>query len=172
MKSTFLRILGIGALCFLLMGAFSCKSKKKLAEAEAEKARQEQMEAERQARAEEEARRQQEEEERLAREREAAEAANEPTQKLNQYFNAISNASSSTAAERSINEALTMFSSGDVPVLIIIYENEAENTTDYDEPTTISKYLQYLKDVKRQPDTVKSMKFGSNGKITELILKK
>ncbi|MGK7391467.1 MAG: hypothetical protein ACNS60_14015 [Candidatus Cyclobacteriaceae bacterium M2_1C_046] len=175
MKSTFLRILGIAALCVLMTATYSCKSKKKAAEAEAqaEKERMERMEAEREAREAEEERRRREEEEaerrRLAEEEAKARA---PYEKVSQYFNSIAQATSGTAADRSISEAMNMFASGDVPVLIIIYENEAENVTDYDEPTTIDKYLHYLKTVKRTPDNVEEMKFNDQGKITELILKK
>lgn len=170
MKSTILRIMGTAAICLLLTGAFSCKSKKQATDtSEADRQRMEQMEREKQAREEEEARRRAEEE-RLAREREAA--ANAPSAKLKDFFSSIANASSESSADKTINEALNMFSSKDVPVLIIIYENKAENVTDYDEPTTIGKYLQYLKVVKRKPDAVHEIKFDSNGKINELILKK
>ena len=129
------------------------------------------MEAERQAREEEEARRKREEE---ARAREAAAKAAEkaPYDKLNQYFSSIANASSESAANNTISEALNMFTSKEAPVLIIIYENTQENVVDYDEPTTIDKYLHYLKIVDRKPDTIKDIKFNANGKISELILKK
>lgn len=170
MKSTFLRILGIAILSVLLSATYSCKSKKKVAEtSDAEKERIEQMEKERVAREEEE-RRKREEEERRKREEEAK--ARAPYEKLGQYFTSISSASSATSADKTINEALNMFASGDVPVLIIIYQNEAENVTDYDEPTTIEKYLHYLKVVKRTPDVVQELKFNANGKIQEVILKK
>lgn len=172
MKSTFLRMLGTAAICLLLTAAFSCKSKKQATDtSDAEKARMEQMEAERRAREEEEARRKaQEEEERLAREREAKERA--AYDRLGGLFNDISRASSEAAANRSINEALTMFTSQDVPVLIIIHEDKQQNTVDYDEPTTISDYLHYLKVVKRKPDNVERLGFNNNGKINEIILKK
>jgi hypothetical protein len=170
MKSTFLRMLGTAAICLLLTAAFSCKSKKQATDtSDAEKARMEQMEAERRAREEEEARRRAEEE-RLAREREAEERA--AYDKLNGLFNNIANASSESAADRSINEALNMFASQGVPVLIIIFEDEQEDVVDYDEPTTINDYLHYLKVVKRKPDNVERLEFNNNGKISEIILKK
>lgn len=175
MKSTFLRILGIAALCVLMSATYSCKSKKKAAEAEAqaEKQRMERMEAEREAREAEEERRRREEEEAERRRLEEEEAkARAPYEKLGQYFNSIVRSTSGSAADRSISEAMNMFASGDVPVLIIIYEDEAENVTDYDEPTTIEKYLQYLKTVKRTPDKVEEIKYNNAGEISELILKK
>lgn len=169
MKSKFLRMLGTAALCLLLTAAFSCKSKKQATDtSDAERARMEQMEAERRAREEEEARRRREEEERLAREREAEERA--AYGRLDRLFNDIANASSESAADRSINEALNMFSSQGVPVLIIIHQEG--NTIDYDEPTNINDYLHYLKVVKRKPDSVERLEFNNNGKIQEIILKK
>lgn len=174
MKSTILRLLGIMALSILLTATYSCKSKKKAAEAEAERQRIEQMEAERQAQLAEEERRRAEEEERKERERIAAERAAEraPYEQLNRYFTSIANATSEVAADNTISEALNMFASQEAPVLIIIYENEQENVVDYDEPTTIAKYLHYLKIVNRKPDNIENIKFNENGKITELILKK
>ena len=41
---------------------------------------------------------------------------------------------------------------------------------DYDRPTTISKFLNYLKDVKQYKYKVESVKQDSLGKITELEL--
>ena len=172
MKSSILRILGIAVISLLLSATYSCKSKKKVAETtDAEKERMEQMEKERIAREEEEERRRLEEEERRRREEEEAKAR-APYEKLAQYFRSIANSGSAGAADRTIDEALNMFASDDVPVLIIIYENENENVTDYDEPTTIEKYLQYLKTVNRTPEKVKEIKFNDTGKISELILKK
>ena len=162
-------MLGTAVLCLLLTAAFSCKSKKVTDTTDADRERMEQMEAERRAREEEEARRRAEEE-RLAREREAAERAS--YERLERLFNQIANASSDRAADQSINEALSLAASQQVPVLIIIYENEQENVTDYDEPTTIGDYLYYLKVVKRQPDNVEELKFNNAGKISEIILKK
>lgn len=165
-------MLGTAAICLLLTAAFSCKSKKQATDtSDAEKARMEQMEAERRAREEEEARRRAEEE-RLARERERETRERESYNRLGGLFNDIANASSESAADRSINEALNMFSSQQVPVLIIIFEDEQQDVVDYDEPTTIGDYLHYLKVVKRKPDNVEKLEFNDNGKISEIILKK
>lgn len=99
-------------------------------------------------------------------------AVKEPnrTMRLNNYFGAIAGAASPQAANGSISEALTMFSSPDAPVLIVIYN--AGGTTDYDEPTTIKKYLEYLKDTKNNRAEVEEMVMDDYGKIKELVLRK
>jgi CMP-N-acetylneuraminic acid synthetase len=91
-------------------------------------------------------------------------------QKLNNYFGAIATATTPAAANASINEALTMFSNGNAPVLIVIYKDGAK--PDYDEPTTIEKYLNYLKDTKNNKAKVEEVVYDTNGKIKELVLKK
>lgn len=109
---------------------------------------------------------------RLAEERNAASnesggmEANEAT--VQSYFNAIANASSVSSANGSINEALNLFASENVPVLIII--NRSGNIVDYDEPTTIRKYLEYLKDVKKTENRIDNLELDANGKITEVVL--
>ncbi len=85
-------------------------------------------------------------------------------------FNQIANSSSTESANTLINEALSLFANEDVPVLIIINENR--NYTDYDEPTTIGKYLHYLKDQRKNANRVHSLKVNSEGKITKLVLTK
>lgn len=92
------------------------------------------------------------------------------SQKLETYFRAISNAASVNAANGSISEALTMFSNPNAPLLIVIYR--ADGTTDYDEPTTIKKYLEYVKDTKNNKAVVEEMVMDDYGKIKELVLKK
>lgn len=71
-------------------------------------------------------------------------------------------------SNRSIEEALRYFSSPDVPVLIIVYIDS--EITDYDKPTTIRKYLEYLKDQGKNPNDIHNVKFDANGKINELEL--
>lgn len=90
--------------------------------------------------------------------------------RLSNYFGAIASATSVSAANNNIREALGLFSTGDAPVLIIFYA--ANGTEDYDEPTTISKYLNYLKDVKLNPHKVKEVVTDPQGKIKELVLVK
>ncbi len=166
---------GLIVLIIVLSSAFGCKSKKKAMEASAaEKARIEQAEknrkaeelAKEQAAAAERARL--EAEEKLRRENEMK--ANSPTNKLGQYFNAIAQAGNTTSANTSINEALTMFASPNTPVLIVI--SEEGGIKDYDKPTTIKDYLNYLKDQKKSINAISDIKTDGTGKITELELRK
>lgn len=106
-----------------------------------------------------------EEERRAAEEREKANAADVV---LGRNFNSIANASSTSQANRVINETLEMFESRNVPVLIIIKQNAGFN--DYDRPTTIENYLNYLKDQKKATEKVYDIKYNANGKINELEL--
>jgi ATPase subunit of ABC transporter with duplicated ATPase domains len=145
-----------------------CKSKKKAMEAAAaEKARLEQ-EAELKRQQEEAARREAEERARReAEERARAEAA-APRAKLEQYFRSIANSSNAASANRSISEALTLFASDETPVLIVI--SESGGIKDYDRPTTIKQYLEYLKDTGKNINRIGNVQYDSAGKITELEL--
>ncbi|MCR5659349.1 MAG: hypothetical protein K6G25_08500 [Bacteroidales bacterium] len=105
------------------------------------------------------------EERRAAQEREQANAVDAV---LGRNFNSIANAGNASQANRVINETLGMFESPNVPVLIIIKQNQGFN--DYDRPTTIEKYLNYLKDQKKATEKVYEIKYNSNGKINELEL--
>lgn len=149
-----------------LLGA-GCKSKKKAMEAQAaEKARMEQEALRKQ---QEEEARQREAELAAERARQEAEAKKrEPYQKLERYFASIASSASTASANSSINEALTMFASDDTPVLIVI--NQSGDQKDYDRPTTIKEYLNYLKDQKRNANRLGTLQFDSNGKITEVEL--
>lgn len=155
----------------MLVAGSGCKSKKKAAEAAAaaeEKARIEQeMQAKRQA---EEAARRKAEEERLAAERAKADAANSPENKLENYFNAIAGSGTTTSANRSIQEALSMFSGPDAPVLIVISQEGQQK--DYDRPTTIKEYLNYLKDTGKSMNKIGDIQYDAAGKITALELVK
>lgn len=145
-----------------------CKSKKKAMEAAAaEKARLEQ-EAETKRQQEEAARREAEERARReAEERARAEAA-APRAKLEQYFSTIASSSNVASANRSISEALTLFASDETPVLIVI--SESGGTKDYDRPTTIKQYLEYLKDTRKNANRIGNIQYDNAGKITELEL--
>jgi hypothetical protein len=136
-----------------------------------EKARMEQEAALRKQQ-EDEARRAAEEKERLEAEAKSKSEikVSAPATRLNEYFNAISSSSNAASANSSINEALGMFSSPDVPVLIVISESGGQK--DYDRPTTISKYLNYLKDQKKNINAISDFKVDGSGKITELELRK
>lgn len=137
------------------------------AAAAAEKARIEQQAALDKQKAEEEERKRREAEEQAKRDAEAA-ANNEPSKRLDLYFNAISNAANANSANNSINEALTLFASPQTPVLIVIHEADGEK--DYDRPTTIIDYLNYLKDQKKNSNKIGNLLFDSSGRITEVEL--
>ena len=176
MIARFRKSTGLMVLIIALAAAFSgCKSKKKQMEAAAaEKARIEKEQAEKKLRAEEIAKREAEEkarreaEERLRQQNEAR--ASTPSVKLSQYFAAIANSSNTNSANTSINEALTLFASPNTPVLIVI--SEENGMKDYDKPTTIKDYLNYLKDQKKNMNSISDLKTDSSGKITELELRK
>ena len=91
-------------------------------------------------------------------------------EKIDDYLESVVNNKSLEMANTRINETLKFFTSPDVPVLIIIYQ-EAD-IKDYDKPTTIKKYLEYLKDQQKNPNKVNDVKYNDNGKITELELLK
>jgi len=90
--------------------------------------------------------------------------------RVSNFFNQVTNASNTNAANDLIDDAMRLFASKDVPVLIIISENR--NHTDYDEPTTIEKYLNYLKDQQRNLNRIHSLEVNEAGKITKLVLTK
>ena len=87
---------------------------------------------------------------------------------LEKNFVSIARAGSTSQANRLINETLGMFESKNVPVLIIIKQNQGFN--DYDRPTTIENYLNYVKDQKKAAEKVNEIKYNANGKINELEL--
>jgi len=109
------------------------------------------------------------EEERLRKEEEARLKAEQSEYALiNNALNDVANAGSYDLANQRIDAAIQQFASPDVPVLIII--SQAGGFNDYDRPTTISKFLNYLKDTKDYKYKVASVKQDSLGKITELEL--
>ena len=109
---------------------------------------------------------QKEEEERRAKEE--RDKANAADAVLGRNFVSIANASSVSQANRVISETLGMFESPNVPVLIIIKQNAGYN--DYDRPTTIENYLNYVKDQKKATEKVYEIKYNDQGKINELEL--
>jgi hypothetical protein len=90
--------------------------------------------------------------------------------KLENYFNSIANSSNVDAANRTIQEASGMFSNSNVPVLIVIHEESG--IKDYDEPTTIDKYLNYLKDTKKNLNFISDIRLDNNGRVSELELRR
>ena len=91
-----------------------------------------------------------------------------PVASLEDYFAIIAAAPDAETANEKIAEALKMFASPDVPVLIIIYH--VGDIIDYDAPTTAEKYLNYIKDQKKVNVGVYNIKYDRNNKITELEL--
>jgi len=91
------------------------------------------------------------------------------SQKLSKYFNGIATANNDISAKNNIMEAKNLFASADVPVLIIINET-ADGVKDYDQPTTIKNYLNYLKDQDKNLNNIYGFKTNAQGKITELEL--
>ncbi len=87
---------------------------------------------------------------------------------LNATFQKIAEAPSYDVADQKIAQTLTLFSTSETPVLIIISQNQGFN--DYDRPTTIARFLNFLKDMKAYHYQVSSVKRDAQGKITELEL--
>lgn len=85
-------------------------------------------------------------------------------------FDAIANAGSISVANARIDETLDMFASDDVLVLVVVSEENGRK--DYDRPTDIKKYLNYLKDQKQSKNAISNIEFDSNGKIAKLELAK
>jgi len=143
------RLLTLALFCMLAMGA--CKSKKKVVEAAPEPAPVETAPttptAPPQPSAEEVA-----------------------VSRLEGFFSSIANASSVQSANSTIQEALSMFSNQNTPVLIVIHEENG--VKDYDEPTTINNYLHYLKDTKKNLNFISDIRLDGSGKVTELELRR
>lgn len=91
-------------------------------------------------------------------------------EKLENYFNAVAAAGNSNAANQTIQETLGMFSNQETPVLIVIHEESG--VKDYDEPTTIKKYLDYLKDTKKNLNYISDIRMDGSGKVSELELRR
>ena len=89
-------------------------------------------------------------------------------QYIDEYFNQIASAKTVPEANAKIGEAMKLFSSPDVPVLIII--SKAGSEVDYDKPTTIDKYLNYLKDTKNYNNSVYNVEMDGYGQIVTLEL--
>lgn len=143
------RLLTLTLFCLLAMGA--CKSKKKVVEAAPEPAPVETAPT--------------------TPATPPAPAADEvAVSELENYFSAIVNANNVQSANRTIQEALAMFSNQGTPVLIVIHEENG--VKDYDEPTTIQAYLHYLKDTKRNLNFISDIRLDGSGKVSELELRR
>jgi hypothetical protein len=146
-----------------------CKSKKKAMEASNAEKERVKIEQEATLRKQQEEAQRREAEELAKREAEARRKETEtPKARLATYFASITSSPSATSANNTINEALSLFASPDTPVLIIISEENGQK--DYDRPTTIKDYLNYLKDQMKNINSISTMKVDGSGKITELEL--
>lgn len=92
------------------------------------------------------------------------------TTTISDYFSSIANAKTVSEANMFINDALGLFTSPDALVLVII--NKQGDIIDYDRPTTIKEYLNYLKDTKNNINKVDKIIYDGQGKIKELELLK
>ena len=111
------------------------------------------------------------EEERLQKEKEARERElreGGQFRAVNMALDAVANAGDVSSANIKIREALGAFANDDVPVLILISSDG--DMKDYDKPTTIKKYLEFIKDQKKSLNKVLNAVMDSNGKIKELEL--
>ena len=87
---------------------------------------------------------------------------------LTDQFNALINPGADDSSDDIILETLNYFESNDAPVLIIL--QELNGKIFYDRPTTIEKYLYYLKDLKKNYHQIQEMNLNNNEKINKLIL--
>lgn len=111
---------------------------------------------------------QQEEADRKARE-DAKRQKNAQLDNINSHFQAIASAPTVAEANTRIDRALSLYASKDVPVLIVI-SKYGNNQKDFDRPTTIEKYLNYLKDIKKYNKVIEDVKYDDYGKIVEVEL--
>ncbi len=112
--------------------------------------------------------RQAEEEKLRMEEEERAKAAATKYEVIDNQLSAIALSQNVDDANSQISITLNEFATADVPVLIII--SKAGGFNDYDRPTTISKFLNYLKDKQQYNYKVDMVKRDGLGKITELEL--
>ena len=87
---------------------------------------------------------------------------------LTDQFKALVNPMPADDSEDIITETLTYFESNESPVLIIL--QQLDGKTFYDRPTTIEKYLYYLKDLKKDSHQIEKVNLNNNDKINKLIL--
>lgn len=88
--------------------------------------------------------------------------------KIDDLFQEIADARDVNMANNNIREVLSYFESKDTPVFIAFYKEDGKK--DYDKPTTIEKYLNYLKDQKKNPYKIDIAIYNDAGKIEELEL--
>jgi small-conductance mechanosensitive channel len=86
---------------------------------------------------------------------------------LDRYFDEVISLSKSGNIERTnmkIKDILKFFTNSEAPLLIIVYRENGV-PIDYDKPTTIGAYLNYLKDQKVNHNTTYSIERDAAGKI-------
>ena len=88
--------------------------------------------------------------------------------KIENYFSAIASSTTTETANARISEVLSLFASTDVPVIIAFYKENG--VKDYEEPTTIGKYVNYIKDQKKSPNKIENIVYNNQGKIEEIEL--
>jgi hypothetical protein len=157
-----LRTLLILILSCSLIALPACKNSKKAQKAKAENEARLAKEREEEQKRKEAERKKKEEEE--ARQRNTKESYSD----LENYFQQIANAQSMADANKFIDEAVKLCTSADTPVLLII--SKSGKDVDYDKPTTIKKYSEYLKDQKKNPNKVDYLDKDVTGKITKIVL--
>ena len=87
---------------------------------------------------------------------------------IDDSFIEIAHAADTETANMKISNALKLYASEDVPVLIIIHQEG--DVVDYDKPTTILNYLNFVKDQKKYDNKIAKVKMDDYGQITELEL--
>lgn len=88
---------------------------------------------------------------------------------IENFFREIQLSRTPADADRLINDCLLKFENDDIPVLILI--SQEGNEKDYDKPTTIRKYLEYLKDNRIKTDNTSSYsEFQSKRKVNNAVL--
>ena len=112
----------------------------------------------------EEARRKKEEEEK----KKVEEIKLAVDEQLDLYLQQIAKASTAAEANGIITKVLDMFASKTADVLIIIEKDG--DMVDYDKPTNITEYLNYVKDSKLYNKKVEALEMDGNGKIKLLEL--
>lgn len=90
--------------------------------------------------------------------------------KLEGQFDKIASAGNTSVANALIDQTMEMFSNADTPVFIVI--SEENGVKDFDRPTTIKKYLNYLKDQQTNRNSIGTISKDATGKIKELELVK
>src|SRR5690606_36768435 len=90
--------------------------------------------------------------------------------RLEGFFSSVANASSIQSANSTIQEALSMFSSQNTPVLNVM--REENGVKDDDEHTMINTYLNYLNNTKKNSKFISYIRIDRSGKVSVLELRR